>query len=175
MNLARLSIRQPIFILMIMLSLVVVGYLGYTHLAVDLLPNTSNPTVSVSTTYPGAGPLEVQEQITLPIEQAISTLSGVTNINSTSRENISQITVQFTLETDPKDAFNNVREKVSGVQRSLPSTAGIPTVSQFDLNSSPILTFSIADKSGKSTSSELRGIVLNQIQPRLNAWMVSPM
>jgi len=166
MNLARLSIRQPIFILMIMLSLVVVGYLGYTHLAVDLLPNTSNPTVSVSTTYPGAGPLEVQEQITLPIEQAISTLSGVTNINSTSRENISQITVQFTLETDPKDAFNNVREKVSGVQRSLPSTAGIPTVSQFDLNSSPILTFSIADKSGKSTSSELRGIVLNQIQPR---------
>ena len=146
MNIANLSIRQPIFILIIMLSLVVVGYLGYTHLAVDLFPDTSNSIVSVSTTYQGAGPLEVQEQITLPIEQVLSTLSGVTNISLTSREKLSQITVQSTLKTDPKDAFNNVREKVSGVQRSLPSTAGIPTVSQFDLNSSPILTFSIADK-----------------------------
>jgi hydrophobic/amphiphilic exporter-1 (mainly G- bacteria), HAE1 family len=166
MNIAKLSIRQPILVLMIMLSLVVIGYLGYTHLAVDLFPDTTNPTVSVSTSFAGAGPLEVQEQITLPIEQVLSTLSGVSSINSTSRENQSQISVQFTLETDPKDAFNNVREKVSGVQRSLPAAAGIPTVSQFDVNSSPILTFSIADKSGKMTSSELRGLVLNQIQPR---------
>jgi hydrophobic/amphiphilic exporter-1 (mainly G- bacteria), HAE1 family len=166
MNIAKLSIRQPIFILMIMLSLIVLGLLGYSHLPVDLFPNTSNPSVSVSTNFQGAGPLEVQEQVTLPIEQVLSTLSGVTSINSTSRENLSQVQVQFTLETDPKDAFNNVREKVSSVQRDLPSTAGVPTVQQFDLSSSPILSFSIADKSGKLKSSELRTVVLNQIQPR---------
>ena len=58
MNLPNLSIRQPVFILMIMLSLVVVGFIGYTHLPVDLFPDTSNPTVSVSTSFPGAGPTE---------------------------------------------------------------------------------------------------------------------
>ncbi|MGE5264752.1 MAG: efflux RND transporter permease subunit [Acidobacteriota bacterium] len=166
MNLPNLSIRQPVFILMIMLSLVVVGYIGYTHLPVDLFPSTSNPTVSVSTSFPGAGPTEVQEQITLPLEQAISTLNGVTNLSSTSRENISQIIVQFTLESDPKDSFNNVRERVATVQRSLPTGASVPTVSQFDLSSVPILTFSIADQSGKLKSYELRNLVLNEIQPR---------
>ena len=166
MNIAKLSISQPIFILMIMLTIVVVGVLGYSHLSVDLFPNTSNPEVSVSTSYQGAGPLEVQEQITLPIEQAVSTLSGVTEIDSTSRENSSQVQIQFSLETDPNQAFNDVREKVSGIQRSLPSSAGIPSVGKFDFTSAPILTFSIADKSGKMTSSDLRGMVENQIQPR---------
>lgn len=166
MNLPNLSIRQPVFVLMIMLSLVVVGLIGYNQLAVDLFPNVTNPTVSISTSYVGAGPTEVQEQVTLPIEQAISTLSGVTEIDSTSRENQSQISVQFTLETDPKEAFNNVRERVSTVQRSLPSSAGVPTVQQFDLSSAPILTFNIADKTGQMKSYELRNLVLNQIQPR---------
>jgi hydrophobic/amphiphilic exporter-1 (mainly G- bacteria), HAE1 family len=165
MNLPRLAIRQPVFVLMLMVSLIVVGYIGYTHLAVDLFPNTSNPTVSVSTTFQGAGPLEIQEQITLPIEQAVSTLSGIASINSTSRENLSQVQIQFTLETDPKEAFNNVREKIAGVQRSLPSAASVPTVSQFDLSAAPILSISVADKSGTMKSSDLRSLVLNQIQP----------
>ncbi len=166
MNLPNLSIKQPVFIMMIMLSLVVVGIIGYTRLPVDLFPDTSNPTVSIQTTFQGAGPLEVQEQVTQPIEQAVSTLAGVVNINSTSRENTSQISIQFDLSTDPKDDFNNVRERVATVQRSLPSSASAPTVSQFDLSSAPILTFSVADQTGKMKSYELRNLVLNEIQPR---------
>ncbi len=166
MNLPNLSIKQPVFIVMIMLTLVVVGLIGYSRLPVDLFPDTTNPTVSVSTAYQGAGPTEVQEQVTQPLEQAISTLNGVVNLSSTSRENISQITIQFDLSTDPKDDFNNVRERVATVQRDLPSNAGVPTVSQFDLSSAPILTFSVADQSGKMKSFELRNLVLNEIQPR---------
>ena len=90
------------------------------------LTGNNQGNVTVAWSFPGAGPTEVQEQITLPLEQAISTLNGVTNLSSTSRENISQIIVQFTLESDPKDAFNNVRERVATVQRSLPTGAITP-------------------------------------------------
>lgn len=166
MNLPNLSIRQPVFILMIMLSLVVVGFIAYSRLPVDLFPDVSNPTVSVTTTYPGAGPAEVEQQVSQPLEQAISTLNGVVNLTSTSQQNVSRINVQFGIGSNIQQDFENVREKVSGAQRSLPNTASIPTVSQFDTSSIPILTFSVADRTGKMKSYELRNLVLNQLQPR---------
>ncbi|MCX7838413.1 MAG: efflux RND transporter permease subunit [Anaerolineae bacterium] len=167
MNLANLSIRQPVFVSMMMAVLVVVGYMGFQRLPVDLFPETSNPTVSVSTTYAGAGPAEVQRQITQPLEDALSTLNGVVNIRSTSRENSSQINVEFTLETDPKVAFDLVRERVARVQRSLPSGADQPVVQRFDAGAQAVLTFTVADAAGKMKSWELRNLVENQILPRL--------
>lgn len=167
MNLANLSIRQPVFVSMMMAVLVVVGYMGFQRLPVDLFPETSNPTVSVSTTYAGAGPAEVQRQITQPLEDALSTLNGVVNIRSTSRENSSQINVEFTLETDPKVAFDLVRERVARVQRSLPSGADQPVVQRFDTGAQAVLTFTVADTAGKMKSWELRNLVENQILPRL--------
>jgi HAE1 family hydrophobic/amphiphilic exporter-1 len=167
MNLANLSIKQPVFVSMMMAVLVVIGYMGYQRLSVDLFPETSNPMVSVSTTYSGAGPAEVQRQITLPLEDALSTLNGVANIRSTSRENSSQINVEFTLETDVKAAFDAVRDRVARAQRSLPSGAEAPVAQRFDFSSQSILTFTVADASGRMRSWELRNLVENQILPRV--------
>jgi HAE1 family hydrophobic/amphiphilic exporter-1 len=152
---------------MMMAVLVVIGILGYQRLSVDLFPETSNPTVSVSTSYSGAGPAEVQRQITQPIEDALSTLNGVVNIRSTSRENQSQINVEFTLETDPKAAFENVRERVARLQNSLPSGAGQATVQRFDFSSQSVLTFQVTDRTGKMRAWELRNLVETQISPRV--------
>ncbi|MBM3130357.1 MAG: efflux RND transporter permease subunit [Chloroflexi bacterium] len=167
MNLANISIKQPVFVSMMMAVLVVIGYMGYQRLSVDLFPETSNPNVSVSTIYSGAGPAEVQRQITQPLEDALSTLNGVVNIRSTSRENSSNINVEFTLETDPKAAFEAVRERVARAQRSLPSGADQPVVQRFDFGSQSILTFTAADASGRMKSWELRNLVENQILPRV--------
>lgn len=145
MNLANISIKQPVFVSMMMAVLVVIGYMGYQRLSVDLFPETSNPMVSVSTTYSGAGPAEVQRQITQPLEDALATLSGVVNIRSTSRENSSNINVEFSLETDPKAAFEAVRERVARAQRSLPSGADDPVAQRFDSSSQSILTFTVAE------------------------------
>jgi HAE1 family hydrophobic/amphiphilic exporter-1 len=123
--------------------------------------------VSVSTSYSGAGPAEVQRQITQPLEDALSTLNGVVNIRSTSRENSSQINVEFSLETDPKAAFETVRERVARTQRSLPSGADQPVAQRFDSGSFSILTFTVADASGRMKSWELRNLVENQILPRV--------
>ena len=167
MNLANISIKQPVFVTMMMAVLVVIGKFGYDRLSVDLFPDTSNPSVSISTTYSGAGPSEVQRQVTQPIEDALSTLPGVTNIRSTSRENNSQISVDFTLETDPKAAFDIVRERVARTQNSLPSGASQPVVQRFDFSSQSVLTFNISDKAGRMKSYELRTLVEDQLQPRI--------
>ena len=167
MNIANISIKQPVFVAMMMAVLVVVGYIGYTRLSVDLFPETSNPSVSVSTTYSGAGPAEVQRQITQPLEDALSTLNGVVNIRSTSRENSSQINVEFTLETSPQTAFDSVRERVARTQRSLPSGADDPIAQRFDFSSQSILTFNVADASGRMKAYELRNLVESQILPRI--------
>ena len=167
MNLANVSIKQPVFVTMMMAVLVVIGYFGYNRLSVDLFPDTSNPSVSISTTYSGAGPSEIQRQVTQPIEDALSTLPGVTNIRSTSRENNSQISVDFTLETDPKSAFDIVRERVARTQNSLPSGASQPVVQRFDFSSQSVLTFNISDKGGRMKSYELRTLVEDQLQPRI--------
>ncbi|MEW5717607.1 MAG: efflux RND transporter permease subunit [Chloroflexota bacterium] len=167
MNLANISIKQPVFVSMMMAVLVVIGYMGFQRLSVDLFPETSNPMVSVSTTYSGAGPAEVQRQITQPLEDALSTLNGVVNIRSTSRENSSNINVEFSLETDPKAAFESVRERVARAQRSLPSGADDPVAQRFDSSSQAILTFTVADASGRMKSWELRNLVENQILPRI--------
>jgi len=167
MNLANISIKQPVFVSMIMAVLVVIGYMGYTRLSVDLFPDTSNPSVSVSTSYPGAGPAEVQRQITQPLEDALATLNGVVNLRSTSRENSSNINVEFTLETDPKASFDAVRERMASAARGLPAGADQPTVQRFDSGSQSILTFTVADASGKMKSWELRNLVENEILPRI--------
>jgi len=167
MNLAGISIKQPVFVTMLMLVLVVVGYLGYTQLAVNLFPDVTNPTVSVSTDYPGASPQEVADQVTQPLEAAVSSLSGVANIRSTSRENSSDINIDFTLETDPKLAFQNVSERISRAQRSLPTGASQSIVSRFDSSTAPIISIAISDKRGTLKSFELRNLVVNQIQSRL--------
>src|SRR5512143_3168012 len=113
MNIPRLSISQPVLITMLMGALVVVGILGYTRLPVDLLPDISFPTVAIVTVDPGASADDVETSITKPIEEAVSSLNGVQNVTSTSRENVSQILVEFSLDTDSQVAAQNVQEKIN--------------------------------------------------------------
>jgi HAE1 family hydrophobic/amphiphilic exporter-1 len=94
-------------------------------------------------------------------------LNGVVNIRSTSRENSSQINVEFTLETSPQTAFDSVRERVARTQRSLPSGADDPIAQRFDFSSQSILTFNVADASGRMKAYELRNLVESQILPRI--------
>lgn len=167
MNLAGISIKQPVFVTMLMLVIVVVGFLGYSQLPVNQFPDTTNPSVSVSTDWPGAGPQEVAEQVTQPLEAAVSSLAGVTDIRSTSREGTSDININFTLETDPKIAFQTVSERISRAQGRLPTGASQSTVSRFDTSSQPILSVAVSDPKGNLKSFQLRNLVINEIQPRL--------
>jgi HAE1 family hydrophobic/amphiphilic exporter-1 len=168
MRIADISIRQPVFITMLMLALIVVGFIGYTRLPVDLLPDISIPTVAVVTVYPGASPAEVQREITEPLEEALGLLNGVKNVRSTSSENVSTLIVEFNMEYSAVRAAEDVRERVAAVRGTFPRDARDPVIQRFDPAVLPILSFAVADQSGRLSPAELRRLVVDRIKPRLD-------
>ena len=102
MNLSGLAIRRPIFFACIVLVTLLVGFLSLNKLGVDQFPDVTFPVVVVSTTYNGASPEEIETLITKPIEDEVSTVSGIKRVTSNNQEGLSQIIVEFTLGTDIK-------------------------------------------------------------------------
>jgi HAE1 family hydrophobic/amphiphilic exporter-1 len=160
------SIRQPVFVTMLMLLAVVIGLLSYTTLPVNLLPDISVPYVFVSVPYPGAGPESVADQVAKPIEDQLNTLSGVKHITSNSSEGIATIIVEFDTSVDAVRAEQDVRDKVNTVRPRLPQDVRDPVFQRIDINDAPILTMAIASDGAKSPL-ELRRIVDDDIVPRL--------
>ncbi|MBC8163383.1 MAG: efflux RND transporter permease subunit [Roseiflexaceae bacterium] len=163
---ADTSIRQPVFITMIMVLTVVIGGLAYLGLPVNLLPDFNIPIVAVTVQYPGAGPQSVADQVTEPLEETINTINGVKHITSNSSEGIAQIIVEFEAGSPIDQAEQDVREKINAVVPRLPRDVRAPVFSKFDPNDQAILTVSVAS-AGASTPLELRQLVDSEIVPRL--------
>ncbi|WP_117237115.1 efflux RND transporter permease subunit [Thermus sediminis] len=132
-------VERFVFATSIFVGLVLVGLLLGLGLGVELLPRFSIPVVAVSTSYPGAGPEEVAEQVSKPLEDALSTLSGVEVIGSSSTEGFSLVFVQFRQGVNVDQAAVEVSQKVAAAQGSLPRDASPPVVQKFDPAASPIL------------------------------------
>lgn len=162
---ADTSIRQPVFITMLMLLTIVIGSLAYVNLPVNLLPDFSIPIVAVVVSYPGAGPDSVAEQVSKPIEDTINTINGVKHITSNSSEGVAQIIVEFETEVNVDRAEQDVREKVNAVLPRLPRDVRDPTFLKFDPNDAPIITMAVASQSRSPL--ELRQLVDDEIVPRI--------
>ncbi len=126
------------------LAIVLFGMTGFYFLGVREYPAIDPPIVSVQTTYPGANPQVIASQITEPLEAVINGISGIRTMSSESREERSQITVEFTLGTDLDNAANDVRDRVSRATRSLPVDANPPVVEKADADSQPIIFLSMS-------------------------------
>src|SRR5476651_2021155 len=112
MNLANLSIKRPIFVTSLVILSVATGLLAMSRLGIDQFPDITMPVVTVTTPYPGAGPSEIETLVTKPIEDELSTISGIKRLTSESREGTSVVVAEFTLETDVKYAEQQVRDHV---------------------------------------------------------------
>jgi len=167
MKLADISIKQPVFITMVISAIVVVGLVSYSLLAVDLLPDISLPIVAVTTVYPGAGPEEVEALVTKPIEEVVSPLSGVESVRSTSSEGVSVVIVEFKLETDPRQAATDVRDKISSIRNTLPRDVIEPVIDKFDPSAAPIISFGVIAKNEGLSLENLRSIVEDKIKPTI--------
>lgn len=165
MRIADISIKQPVFITMLIVALVVVGGLSYSKLGVDLMPDVTLPIIAVSIADPGVGPEEMESQVTKPIEDVLSTLNGVDRITSTSAEGVSVIVVQFVLEKDSQLAATEVREKVSGIRNALPREIIEPIINKFDPSAAPIVSFAVLSRGAKMKLSAVRSFVEDKIQP----------
>jgi len=149
-----------------MVLLIVLGVFSYTRLGVDLMPNVDMPMVAVRTNLPGAGPEEVETEITKKIEEAVNTVSGIDELRSTSTEGSSNVMVTFVLEKSGDVGAQEVRDKVSAVLKSLPTGIDPPTVSRMDPSAQPVITIVV---SGQRNMLELTEIARKQIKESLDS------
>ena len=158
-------IKRPVFTLMLVMLLVVFGAGAYPSLGIDLYPDVDFPLVSVSVSFPGASPEEMESLITKPVEDAVSSLSGIKNLSSVTREGSSQTTIEFEFGTDPKLAANEVREKVAGARRRLPDGIDEPVVQRFDMSAQAIATFSLSSET--RSPGEIRKLATDLVKDEL--------
>lgn len=144
MNLAALSIKRPVFITCIVVVILVVGLLSLSKLPVDLFPNVTFPIVTVTTTYPGAGPEEVETLVSKIYEEELSNVPGLKKLSSQNLEAVSVIIAEFNLDVDIKYAEQQVRDKISAARRKLPSDIDEPVIRKIDPADQPIMTISVA-------------------------------
>ena len=150
---------------MFMISAVVtlLGIISLSRLPVDLMPEFEQPTLNVRTSYAGVGPLEIEELITRPMEQAVSAVPGITRVESSSSEGNSQIRLNFEWGSDLSEAADEVRTRVDRMRNRLPEDADPPTIFKFDSNQLPVLQIGIE---GDYDPVTLREVAQNEIAPR---------
>jgi hydrophobe/amphiphile efflux-1 (HAE1) family protein len=138
-RLANFSVSKPVTIVMIFIAVIVLGVVSMFSLGIDLMPELEIPAVSVITGYEGAGAEEVESMVTKPIEDALSTISGVDKVLSSSKEGISVVTLQFNWGEKLDEKMNDVRDKIDGAKARLPEEADNPVIFKFDIAAQPIM------------------------------------
>ncbi|MGA1870691.1 MAG: efflux RND transporter permease subunit [bacterium] len=164
MRLSQFAIDRPIFTIMATLIVILVGFVSLSRLPIDLMPDITYPTLSISTTYKNASPEEIEELITRPIEEAMSAVPGVEEVTSNSSEGSSNVRVNFVWGTDLDVAANDIRDRLDRILSRLPEEAERPSLRKFDLASFPVL---ILGASGDLDPIQMRRIIDTQVKYRL--------
>lgn len=149
---------------MLIMFLVVMGVFSFRQLGIDLFPKSDPATVYVRVQLPGSSPEEMVSQVVMPLEEAVSAVSGIDELRAMVSEGSANIIVTFVLERDIGEASEDVREKVAGAMRNLPPNVLPPTVQKADPDSDPVITLAI---SGSRPVRELTEIADKQIQREL--------
>ncbi|NIQ37913.1 MAG: MMPL family transporter [Proteobacteria bacterium] len=164
MRLSQFAVHRPIFAVMVTLIVVILGVVALIRLPIDLMPDITYPTLSITTGYENASPEEIEELITRPIEEGMSAVPGVEEVSSISTEGLSSVRVSFAPDTDLDAAANDIRDRLDRVIPLLPDDAERPRLRKFDLASFPILILGAASNLDPI---QMRRIIDDQVQYRL--------
>ncbi|HZK12855.1 MAG TPA: efflux RND transporter permease subunit [Atribacterota bacterium] len=165
MNLPNFSVNRPVTILMLFIGLILIGLISFQNLGLDLLPDLSFPMSAIMVSYSGVAPQEIENMVTIPLEEAVGTIQGVKNISSYSREGSSIILMEFNWSTDMDVIALNIREKIDQIKGLLPDGASDPMVIKFDPSMMPILVLGM--DSEEKDLQKLQGYAEDILKPRL--------
>ncbi|HEU5186077.1 MAG TPA: efflux RND transporter permease subunit [Gemmatimonadaceae bacterium] len=165
MQFAERFIRRPVLASMVSLGLVLIGIIGYSRLPVREFPDADPPIVSVSVILPGASPQVVESAVTDVLEEELSSVEGLRSMTSASQEQISTITLEFTLDREIEAAAQDVRDRVSRVRGFLPEDVEEPVIAKQEADAFPIMFLALTSQS--YSLMELSDIADRQIKPRL--------
>ncbi|HTM21006.1 MAG TPA: efflux RND transporter permease subunit [Kofleriaceae bacterium] len=146
MRISDISIKRPVFAVMINLALIVFGLVSYPRVGVDLFPNVEFPVVTVTVVYPGADPASMESKVAEPIEKAVGTMGGIQVMRSVNLESVTQVIIQFELEVDREVAIQEVRDRLSAIARTLPEGIEPPQVQKFDVGAVPIMYVALSSQ-----------------------------
>ncbi|MDW8354975.1 MAG: efflux RND transporter permease subunit [Bryobacterales bacterium] len=165
MNLPQFSIRRPVTTLMLCLIAILLGAIAFIRIPVDLMPEVIYPTLSISATYPGVAPEEMENLVTRPLEEAFAAAPGVEEITSVSMEGQSFIRVSFSFGANLDEAANELRSRLDRRRATLPEDMEPPIIFKFDVSQFPIMFLSVA--ASDMDLKQLRHFVEKQVRYRL--------
>jgi HAE1 family hydrophobic/amphiphilic exporter-1 len=164
-RLAEICIRRPVFAMMIVLTLVVVGVAGYLKLGVDRFPSVDVPVVRINARLAGASPAEMESQVAQPIEEVVNTIEGIDELRSVNGAGSSFVVATFNLNRDIDLAAEDVRDRLSTVVRELPEDVTPPTISKSDTDQQPILSVALSGERSRRELTEIADkIIKTQIE-----------
>ncbi|MBL8143454.1 MAG: efflux RND transporter permease subunit [Acidobacteria bacterium] len=164
MSIPRTAITRPVTMFMLSGVITLLGAIALTKLPVDLMPEVSFPSLTIRVSYPGVGPLEIEESITRPIEQSVSAVAGIDQVNSTSSEGSSMVRLNFAYGTNLNVAADDVRSRLDRVKGRLPEDADPPVLFKFDSTQFPIMNLAVE---GDYDAVSLRELAENTLARRL--------
>jgi len=157
MNVSAWSIKKPIPTIVLFLILTIVGWFCFNNLGIDTSPNIDVPAVQVTVTRSGAGPTELESQVTKKIEDAVAGLGNIDELRSVVRDGVSITTINFDLGTDSDRATNDVRNAIAQIRQSLPQDIDDPIVQRLEFSGSAVMTYVVS--SDKRSVEELSNLV----------------
>ena len=164
---SKFSVKRPYTVLVGVVLILVLGYVSFTSMQTDLLPDMNLPYAIVYTTYIGASPEEVETTVTRPIEQAMATISNIENISSTSSENLSMVILEFAQTANMDSITVDMREKLDQIEGAWSDSVGNPIIMKLNPDMMPVMVAAL--EGGDLSQSELTDLVENEIQPELES------
>jgi HAE1 family hydrophobic/amphiphilic exporter-1 len=163
-KLAEISIRRAVFATMLIAALMVFGLFSLPRIGVELFPNVEFPVITTTVIYPGADPETMESKVADPIEEALQSLSGVKRMTSRNYEGVTSVILEFELEVDGNLALQDVRDKVTAIERELPRGIDPPVIQKFNTGAAPVLSVAL---SGDLPIRELTKIAKDQVKQRM--------
>ena len=157
----KLALARPVLIFILVISAILIGTLSFKGMRKENNPEVNFGTITVQTSYPGAGPDDINQLITRKVEEAVSGVSGIREVQGISQEGVSAVVISLELGVSTDVALNDVRTKVDSISNSLPKDALKPTVTKFDNSAQPILN--LAASSPTLSSKQLRDLIEDKI------------
>ena len=164
---SKFSVKRPYTVLVGVVLILVLGYVSFTSMQTDLLPDMNLPYAIVYTTYIGASPEEVETTVTRPIEQAMATISNIENISSTSSENLSMVILEFAQTANMDSITVDMREKLDQIEGAWSDSVGNPIIMKLNPDMMPVMVAAL--EGGDLSQSELTDLVENEIQPEVES------
>jgi len=164
MNLPRIAVKHPITTIMVFLALVLLGFVSLARVGLELFPDITYPTTAVVVVYPGVGPYEIESGISKRVEEAVSSISGVERVASTSSEGVSMVVINFSWGTNMDTIVSDIREKIDAIENDLPEGAYRPEIFRFNPEMLPSMVLNCVSS---NPHVDIRKLVEDNIVPDL--------